>query len=502
MPFHSFEFILAAFPLTLLGFIASHRVGGWTTAFQFLAAASLAFYAQFSITLLAILMVSVITNYAAGEFMTKLNANRRLAGVVLFAAIAANLGALGYFKYTNFLFDIANTVFGAGFSHAKLLLPVGVSFYTFIQIGYLIEVYNGQVERQGFSRYVLFATFFPCVTAGPLILQREIFDQMHGRKDDAFDARRISVGMTLFAMGLFKKVVLADSIAPYANPVFDGVTAGQAVEPAVAWIGTLCYTLQLYFDFSGYSDMALGLGCVFGLRLPLNFDSPFKATNISDFWRRWHMTMTRFFTTFIYTPLAMNGMRGALQGRAGRFQRFVAAGAKPALITFMIAGIWHGAGWTFVVYGIIHGVAIATNLAWREFSPFRLPAAIGWFLTMSVVTTALVVFRADDLATAGTILAAMWFGISSPNGILVTLDMRQAVAMVVLLGSIVLLMPNTQQILHRTWVSSDPKPADAEAQAGLLSWRLSFSSAFITAAVGCAAVASIGATSTFLYYKF
>lgn len=506
MAFHSFSFILGALPVMLAGFLIAYRIGGWTTAFRYLAVASLAFYAQFGLGLLLVLATSVAGNYAVGELIRVIHERRRLAATVLIAAIAANLFALGYFKYSNFLIDIANSMFGSEYSHAKLLLPIGISFYTFIQIGYLIEVFGGQTSRPGFANYVLFSTFFPCVTAGPLVLQGEIFQQMKDRTDTAFDAQRIAVGVTLFSIGLFKKVVLADSIAPFANTLFDGVDAGQVVTSGTAWIGAVCYALQLYFDFSGYSDMAIGLGCMFGLRLPLNFASPFKATSISEFWRRWHITMSRFFTNYIYTPMAMTGMRWALTRRQPMLVRTLVAGALPALVTFVVAGIWHGAGWTFVVYGVIHGAAIAINLIWRDVGPFRMPPMFGWLLTMSVVVSGLVVFRAPNLDTATTILAAMWtvnaLEPASVGSVLVTLDVRMALALIVLLGSIVLLMPNSQQILHRYWASSDPQPADAAFEAGLLVWKPTLGTAMATAIVSVTAIASIGATSTFLYYQF
>jgi alginate O-acetyltransferase complex protein AlgI len=275
------------------------------------------------------------------------------------------------------------------------------------------------------------------------------------------------------------------------------------VSSLVAWVGALTYTLQLYFDFSGYSDMALGLGCIFGLKLPLNFNSPFKQTSISDFWRCWHMTMTRFFTTFIYTPLAMQGMRRSLGGQSGRIMRFVRVGAVPAVVTFFVAGVWHGSGMTFVAYGILHGLAIAANLTWREFAKIELPAVVGWCLTMAVVVTGLVIFRAPDMTTATGILSAMWTGsMSAGPTSAVVIDISTAMALILLLGSILLLMPNAQTIMGNAWVSSDQKPADTVHQAGLLAWRPTIPAAFFTAALCFAAIASIGATSTFLYYQF
>lgn len=505
MVFNSFEFIFGFLPIAYLGFLGAHRLAGWTGAFRFLVAASLAFYAQWSVAFAAVLVASVGANFWLGNVIMGLSGRPSRAWQVLLAGIAANVAALAYFKYSNFLIDIANALSGAGVDHVQLILPVGISFYTFVQIGYLVEAYNGQVERPDVTRYALFSSFFPCVTAGPLVLQREMLEQMRDRRDPAFDAQRLAVGLTMFAIGLFKKVFLADSIGPYANEVFDGVAAGGGLNAVIAWTGAVAYALQLYFDFSGYSDMALGLGLMFGLKLPLNFDSPFKATSISDFWRRWHMTMTRFFTTFIFTPLAMRGMRSAGGRGAGRLQRFLLTGGMPALVTFVVAGVWHGAGWTFLVYGLIHGTAIAVNLAWREARMPTPPAFAGWIMTMCVVVSGLVIFRAPSLGVAATMLGDMWsfgFGGAPAGREMIDIDLRTALATIVLLGAIVLLMPNSQQILHRSWVSSDAMPAGVRAAAGFVAWRTSLGLSICFAATLCIAIASIGSATTFVYYQF
>ncbi len=506
MVFHSYQFIFGFLPLVYLGYLAAHRLGGWTCAFRFLAVASLVFYGLFSPRLTLVLAASVIANYYIGNVIRNYRQQPERAWQLLLGAIALNILALGYFKYSNFLIDIANALAGSETAHIRLLVPVGVSFFTFVQIGYLVEVYNGQVERPGFERYAIFAGFFPCVTAGPLVLQREMLDQMQNRTDSPFSPDRIAIGLTMFTIGLFKKVVLADSIAPFADQVFNGAAGGAGLSAATAWLGALAYALQLYFDFSGYSDMALGLGIIFGLKLPLNFDSPFKATSISDFWRRWHITMTRFFTTYVFSPLAMNGMRRAVGQRKGPVEKFLLTGGIPAVITFLVAGIWHGAGWTFVVYGLLHGCAIAVNIAWREARRPELPPVLGWLLTMSVVVTGLVIFRAPNLETAGVVLGHMWmpgFGAGAAAAAeIVTIDKRMALSMVVLLGSIVLLMPNSQQIMHRNWISSDAMPATVRAAAGLLRWRPSFSVAVALGTTLSLAIGSIGAATSFVYYQF
>jgi alginate O-acetyltransferase complex protein AlgI len=261
--------------------------------------------------------------------------------------------------------------------------------------------------------------------------------------------------------------------------------------------------LQLYFDFSGYSDMAIGIATIFAIKLPLNFDSPFKSTNISDFWRRWHMTMTRFFTAYIYSGVAMYGMRKGMGWRLGRVGRFFLVAAIPSIITFLVAGVWHGSGWTFVIYGVMHGVAIATFLGWREFSGVKLPSPLAWLITMVTVVCGLVMFRAPDVPTAMTMLGHMWgFGSASVQATAITIDTAQAISMIVIMGAITLLMPNTQQILHHEWPVIDSKPEGVADAAGLVAWRPNFGTAFVTACIFTIAITSIGSSSGFLYYKF
>jgi D-alanyl-lipoteichoic acid acyltransferase DltB (MBOAT superfamily) len=295
---------------------------------------------------------------------------------------------------------------------------------------------------------------------------------------------------------------MADAIAPFANQIFDGAANGVVIDQTCAWIGAVCYALQLYFDFSGYSDMAIGLGTVFGLKLPLNFDSPFKATNISDFWRRWHMTMTRFFTNYVYSGLAMNGMRNSARWRLSSLGRFFLVAAMPSIVTFMVAGVWHGSGWTYIVYGVMHGVAIATFLAWREFGKIKLPALVAWALTMATVLFGLVMFRSADLTVAMRLLATMVGLGSVPQGAMMAFDHAQALSLIVLLGAVTQLFPNTQQVLHQEWPAIDAKPTTTALDAGLLAWRPAISTAMVSALLFTIALTSIGTGSNFLYYKF
>jgi len=379
------------------------------------------------------------------------------------------------------------------------------TFLRSTQIGFLLESNSGQAGKVSFAKYSLFATFFPVVTAGPLLLQREIFPQMENKQGPAFSTVALSVGLTMFGIGLFKKVILADSIAPYADFAFDGVALGAGIDMLNAWMGSLAYTLQLYFDFSGYSDMAVGLGFIFGLKLPLNFNSPFKATSISDFWRRWHMTMTRFFTTYLYTPLAMSNTRKAMKGGYSPMHRWLAASAVPVTYTFVLAGIWHGAGWTFVVYGLLHGLALAVNHGWRHFQMGEVGPEVGWFLTMLVVVVGLVIFRAPDLSVAGTMLSGM-FGLNAIFGItegveMVSLDLYSTLAMIGILGVLVLYAPNSQEILRMHWISCDDEDG-VTSSASPIRWQPTAVWALIAAVMLVLAFTSLGDNGNFLYYKF
>lgn len=506
MTFSSFEFLLIYLPLCYGGFVLVHRLWGWRAVYPYLGAASLVFYSVWSLEIAAILCASAFANLTVSRIMTARREAGQSTRAWLICAITANLLALGYFKYTGFFLETVNAVAGTGYSSLDIILPIGISFYTFIQIGYLVEVSNGQVKAPTTGRYFLFACFFPCVTAGPLVLQKEMFEQMGEHRDDpAFSSWRVSVGLTMFGMGLFKKIVLADTIAPIADAAFNGVSGGAGVGMTEAWVGSLCYTLQLYFDFSGYSDMAVGLGYLFGIRLPLNFNSPLKASSIIDFWRRWHMTMTRFFTNYLYTTTAMKNTRKALLGNYGPWRKFIATAAWPVIFTFLIAGIWHGAGWTFVVYGLLHGFALAINQGWREFKMPAVNPFVGWLLTMSVVISGLVIFRAPDLATAGSMLSAMWglsLFIESGQAELVSLDLPYAVGLIAIYGGIVLTLPNTQQILRRNWISSDPQPDHANGLLGWLQWRPSRAWAIVAALGFVVAFTMMGNSTNFLYYKF
>jgi D-alanyl-lipoteichoic acid acyltransferase DltB (MBOAT superfamily) len=508
MLFHSPEFIFGFLPLCFFGFVAVRRLLGWEPALLWLVVASLFFYGQWHAGLAALLLGSILFNFGAARLLLANIESRGTARRLLLGALAANLALLGYFKYANFFIDNVNLVAGSSISHLNVILPVGISFYTFIQIGFLVEVYNRQVREIRLVHYLLFGSFFPCITAGPIVLQKDMLPQFASARPAPLDGARIAVALTVFGIGLFKKLCLADPMATFADPVFEGAAAGVPVAAGLAWVGALAYALQLYFDFSGYSDMALGIAHLFGFKLPLNFNSPLKASSITDFWRRWHITMTRFFTNYLYAAIAVPMMRRALRAAYGRGARFVAATALPVIATFVLAGLWHGAGWTFVVFGLIHGLALAGNHAWREAGMRALPPALGWLLTMAVVIVGLVFFRAADVVTAFGLLASM-LGMGGATaggatGALASLaaDPSAAVLWIVVLGAIALAGPNTQELLANHWFSSDPRPDAGSSWPSWLTWRPTPVWAAIGAILLAAALGSISSDAAFLYYQF
>src|SRR6195952_4363496 len=350
MLFNSYAFIFLFLPVVLAGYFAFGR-GSQLAPVVWLALASLAFYSLGNCQYVPLLMTSIAFNYGVGYLLITRDLRPKTRFAVLAAGVAGDLLVLGIFKYAGFLAANFNALFS---THAvvHILLPVGISFYTFTQIAFLVDAYRGQVARYALPHYALFVTYFPHLIAGPILHHRDMIPQFERAEAKRPDPHLILCGLIIFAIGLFKKTCLADGIQPLVGPVFGpgSPTFDQA------WIGALAYTFQLYFDFSGYSDMAIGISLMFGIFLPLNFNSPYKATSIIDFCRRWHMTLSQFLRDYLYISLGGN--------RRGRILRYV-----NLMITMLLGGLWHGAAWTFVVWGALHGAYLCINHAWSHFSP-------------------------------------------------------------------------------------------------------------------------------------
>jgi len=396
MLFNSFEFIFLFLPLALLVFLALGSFVRPAAATAWLVCASLFFYGWWNPAYLGLILGSIIFNFVVGCFLSRYPRRALLA-----FGVAANLGLLGYFKYFNFFVANLNAVAGTTIQGGDIVLPLAISFFTFQQIAYLVDVYKGEVEEHGFVRYALFVSFFPQLIAGPIVHHKEMLPQFAKPETYRWSQKNIAIGVSIFIIGLFKKVIIADHLAGYATPVFNAADAGGTPSFFEAWGGALAYTFQLYFDFSGYSDMAVGLGRMFGISLPLNFNSPYKAANIIDFWRRWHMTLSRFLRDYLYIPLGGN--------RKGTTRRYI-----NVMITMLLGGLWHGASWTFVAWGVLHGFYVLINHGWLFLKRFlSLPASgipgrrLATGLTFICVVVGWVFFRAETFAGAAAILNGM-----------------------------------------------------------------------------------------------
>jgi D-alanyl-lipoteichoic acid acyltransferase DltB (MBOAT superfamily) len=393
MIFSSPNFILLFLPLAFFGYFYLNRLRLVLAGKAWLVAMSLFFYAYWNIAYLPLLLASIFFNFAVGTGLSpnltlkRLRFSRRL---VLISSITANLALLGYFKYANFLIDNINAAFNVGYVLPPILLPLGISFFTFTQIAYLVDSYRGEAKEYNFLNYALFVTFFPHLIAGPILHHREMMLQFESRWTLAVRYRNILSGLFIFSIGLFKKVVIADTFAIWANAGFDG---GLALDFFSAWATSLAYTFQLYFDFSGYCDMAIGASLLFNIWLPINFNSPYKAVDIQDFWRRWHITLSRFLRDYLYIPLGGN--------RCSTVHVYF-----NLMATFVLGGLWHGASWMFVIWGALHGVALAIHRAWHSLG-LRMPQAVAWLLTFNFINVTWVFFRAKSLDDALRIMRGM-----------------------------------------------------------------------------------------------
>ncbi len=412
MLFNSYGFIFLYLPVVLLGFFRLARVShafaaGW------LALASLFFYGYWNPAYVGLLLGSIMCNYAFGLWIAKAGGRHdaRRKKQLLIVAISANLLLLACYKYANFFVGSINGLAGTQWSLGEIILPLGISFFTFTQIAFLVDTYQGKVKEYNFIHYLLFVTYFPHLIAGPVLHHKDMMPQFAHVSTYRIDWDHVATGLLLFTLGLCKKVLWADSLAPFATAIFDGTQHGMAtgILPTMyeAWAGALAYTLQIYFDFSGYTDMALGVALMFNIRLPINFNSPYKATSIIEFWRRWHITLSAFLRDYLYIPLGGN--------RHGKLRRHI-----NLMATMLLGGLWHGAGWTFVIWGMLHGVFLVINNLWREMVAERflrrvpgwLGALAGGILTFIAVVAAWVVFRSNNIAQALVILKAM-FGIAA-----------------------------------------------------------------------------------------
>ena len=393
MLFNSYIFILCFLPIVMMGYYGCNHWKKEELAKWFLIIASLLFYGYFDVRYLPVILASICFNYGFSRILLK--KNEKYKRPILGAGIACNVGLLFYIKYWNFFLGNVNVIFGSSLEMKQLLLPLGISFFTFQQIAYLVDSYRGETAEYSFTDYALFVTFFPKLSMGPIVLHHQLMPEFHKKENKVLNQTRLSLGIWWFAVGLAKKVLMADTLAKGVDFAYANVEVMSSLDVVVA---AILYTLQIYFDFSGYCDMACGIGEMFQISLPRNFDSPYKATSITEFWNRWHMTLSGFLQKYIYFPLGGS--------RKGMVRSIV-----NILIVFLVSGIWHGAAWTFIAWGLLHGVARVLHKIFQK-SWDRFPKVIRWFVTFVFLNVTWIFFRAESLTQAEILLKKVFTSFS------------------------------------------------------------------------------------------
>ncbi|MCH7225726.1 MBOAT family O-acyltransferase [Haloferula sp. A504] len=509
MLFNSYIYLLLFLPAVLLGYQLLRRAP-FCASVVFLSAASLIYYGYWDWTNLWIIGASCLFNFSCGRFLSRHRASRS-GRLILTAGVTANLGLLAWYKYAGFLAKAVAAVSESGLPIPEFVLPLGISFFTFQQIAYLVDAWRGETEEYHFADYLLFVTFFPQLIAGPIVHHREMLPQFKRHQGLGLRPTDLAVGSTLLFLGLFKKVVLADYLARTANPIFELAHGGDRyITFGEAWAAALSYTLQIYFDFSAYSDMAIGSARLFGIRLPVNFHSPYKAASIIDFWRRWHITLSRFLRDYLYIPLGGNRL-----GNARRYTNL--------MTTMLIGGLWHGAGWTFILWGGLHGLYLCINHAWhwlgRRFSLPKIPRPVAVLITFLAVVVAWVPFRAgsfeitsegsmtDALQTSGIILASMFgfqgFDLWAPDAVIVATSTRAWRP--ILLGLLLVwAFPNTQQFMRRYFpaLGLGELPGGALGPRRRWQWRPTLVWLLFILAILYAVSRDFDKISEFIYFQF
>ncbi len=430
MLFNSFVFIFAFLPVVLAGFHLLIKKNA-RAAFVWLIGASLFFYGWWNAYYLLVLGGSVLFNFGYARLIVRYGAGTQKARFALAAGIVSNLALLGYFKYAGFFVETLDAAFDLSWTVGKIILPLAISFFTFQKIAFLVDCYKGAADEPNFINYLLFISFFPQLIAGPIVHYREIMPQFRDVAVNGVRAASMAAGLMLFSIGLFKKTVLADMAAVPSNMIYGAAQDGQALSLMDSWGGAFAYSFQIYFDFSAYSDMAIGLGLMFGVRLPVNFLSPYLATGFVDFWKRWHITLSRFLRDYIYFPLGGNRHGLLSQGRN-------------IMITMALGGLWHGADWTFILWGVAHGIMIVANHALRAL-PVPVPKLLAIPVTFVLITVLWVLFRAESLGAVHSMLSGM-AGLNEAAGFNLLND-KKNYALFALLAVVTFLLPSSMAFL-------------------------------------------------------
>ena len=516
MLFNSYIFIFAFLPTVLLGFHLTSKHLHHQHVLHWLILSSLFFYGWWNPAYLLLIVCSILFNYLISAHLRE-----RQGKLALTIGISLNLVLLGYYKYANFFVENLNHLTGNNYHLETIILPLAISFFTFQQITYLVDAYKGITKDHDFTHYCLFVTFFPQLIAGPIVHHKEMLPQFIKRENFGIRTENLAIGLTIFTIGLFKKVVIADSMATYATPVFDAAEQGITLSLLEAWGGALAYSLQLYFDFSGYSDMAIGLARMFNITLPINFFSPYKAHNIIDFWRRWHITLSTFLRDYVYIPLGGN-RKGALRQRSN------------LLITMLLGGLWHGAGWTFILWGGLHGILLTINHGWLTLKrrvvgensfQNRFTIGVARTITLLIIIASWVLFRAETLEGATTLYQSMLgqHGIALPKGMAgiaeplrslspyteITTDgvgifnKGSADAKILITLLIALMLPSTLEWMHKTEPAlSLEQYTRRHYHYRLKPWRGTLAQSRWIAVAMLISILSLSSASEFLYFQF
>ncbi len=412
MIFNSYSFIFIFLPIAFIGFFLISRFNK-TYGISWLGFVSLFFYSYWSLYSLPVLITSILMNFYFGKKINDVLTDNRK--IVLITAITLNLALLSYFKYTNFFIDNLNIFFAkldiSTVNNLNIILPIGISFFTFTQIAYLIDTYYDNSKSYTFRNYLLFVTYFPHLVAGPIIHHKQVMPQFRDRKVFKLDYKKITVGLIIFIIGLSKKVIIADTIGLFVDDFYNNFNSIFKPDLILSWIGSLSYSIQLYFDFSGYSDMAIGLSLMFGVFLPFNFNAPYKSKSIIEFWQKWHMSLTKFIGQYLFLPLTLSLTRKYASENI--YKNNLLTLILPLFITFFIIGIWHGANWTFAVYGLIHAFFMTINHLWRKrfflkgIDTNNLVRIFYWLITFSSVVFSMVIFRSENVSTGINVYQGM-----------------------------------------------------------------------------------------------
>ena len=526
MLFNSFYFILFFLPICLLIYSLALKFKNKNIKIIWLVFCSLLFYGWWNPYYLILIIFSILFNFYISNFLT--NKNKLL---FLWIGILTNLSILIYYKYLNFFIENVNEWMGSSIIINKIILPLGISFFTFQQIAYLVDIYNQKSKKGSILYYFSFVTFFPQLIAGPIVNYRKVIHQFHFNEYLNFN-KSIIVGFTIFVIGLFKKLCIADKIAIYSNHMFEVATYGPVLTFFESWAAATAFTMQLYFDFSGYSDMAIGLGLLFGISLPLNFNSPFKSTNISIFWRNWHMTLSEFIRNYIYVPLSLSLSRFGLNNNLNSLNFFIISIVTPIFFSYFLIGIWHGAGWNFILFGLLHACFLLIQISWKNLINFfsdyngikekKIYRTLSQLLTFISVVVAFVLFRAENIETAKNIYYSM-MGFNKINLPQHFFPHLQPLLMefnfnfdglqknsfihgpiitthIIVLIIIVMFFPNTIEIM-RNYID-DKDHLNIVNKKSFINWKPNFLWGIIIAIMFFFSILSITTPSEFLYFDF